>query len=51
MFLIDFNDREKPRLYIIETNLSEDNLGILYARITHFIASIKNKAYQNDFLR
>ena len=50
MFLIDFENKEKPKMYIIETNHSEDNLGLLYARITHFIASIKNKAYQNDFL-
>ena len=50
LFLIDFEDKEKPRLYIIETNLTGDNLGLLYARITHFIASIKNKVYQKDFL-
>lgn len=50
MFLFDFQDKEKPRMYIIESNLTDDNLGLLYARITHFIASIKNKVYQNDFL-
>lgn len=50
MFLIDFGNKDYPRMYIIETNLTEDNLGLLYARITHFIASIKNKVYQKDFL-
>lgn len=50
LFLIDFENKDKPRMYIIETNLSEDNLSLLYARITHFLASLKQKNYQNDFL-
>jgi len=49
MFLFDFNEQEKPRMYIIEINSSKDSLGQLYARITHFIASLKNKNYQNEF--
>lgn len=50
VFLLDFNDNEKPRMYVIEVNHSKSNVGLLYARITHFIASLNNKAYQNDFL-
>ncbi len=50
MFLFDFNDREKPRMYVVEINVSDDSLGLLYARITHFIASLTNKKYQKDFL-
>ena len=50
VFLFDFNEQEKPKMYIIEINFSDDSLGLLYARITHFIASLKNRNYQNDFL-
>ncbi len=50
VFLFDFNEQEKPRMYIIEINFSDDSLGLLYARVTHFIASLKNRNYQNDFL-
>ncbi|MFA6924733.1 MAG: DUF5655 domain-containing protein [Bacteroidales bacterium] len=50
MFLFDFKEQDKPRMYVIEVNVSDDSLGLLYARITHFIASLKNKNYQNDFL-
>ena len=50
MFLVDFSDRVKPRIYIIEQYLQGNSLGLLYARITHFIASLSNKKYQNDFL-
>jgi hypothetical protein len=50
VFLLDFNEQEKPRMYIIEINFSDDSLGLLYARVTHFIASLKNRNYQNDFL-
>jgi len=50
MFLLDFDDKEKPRMYVIEINHSKTSLGLIYARITHFLASLKNKNYQNDFL-
>ncbi|MFA6925238.1 MAG: DUF5655 domain-containing protein [Bacteroidales bacterium] len=50
MFLFDFSDKEKPRMYIIEIILSENNLGLLYARITHFLAYLRSKNYQNDFI-
>lgn len=50
MFLIDFENKEKPRMYILEIHLQDDDLGLLYARITHFMASLTNKKYQNDFL-
>ncbi|MFA6922895.1 MAG: DUF5655 domain-containing protein [Bacteroidales bacterium] len=50
VFLFDFKEQEKPRIYVIEVNVSDDSLGLIYARITHFIASLKNKNYQNDFL-
>jgi len=50
MFLFDFNEREKPRMYIIEINFADDSLGLLYARITHFISSLKNRNYHQDFI-
>jgi len=50
VFLFDFNEREKPRMYIIEISFDDDSLGLLYARITHFIASLKNKNYHQDFI-
>lgn len=50
VFLFDFNDKEKPRIYVVEINISDDSLGLLYARITHFLAYLKNKSYQNKFL-
>lgn len=50
MFLIDSQEKEKPRLYVIEQYLQDDSMSLLYARITHFIASLTNKKYQNDFL-
>jgi len=48
--LFDFKEAEKPRMYLMEVALSTQNFGNMYARITHFIASLKNKNRQNDFL-
>jgi predicted transport protein len=50
MLLLDFNDMEKPRMYVVEINISDSSLGLLYARITHFFAYFKNRSYQNEFL-
>jgi len=50
LFLLDFTLRENPKLYLIEASVSEDKAGLLYARITHFIASLKNKENHQVFL-
>jgi len=50
MFLLNFKEQEKPRMYLIESIFSSESMGIVYARITHFIAYLKNKNYQNNFL-
>lgn len=50
LFLFDFSDRENPRLYVVEANISGSSLGLLYARVTHFLAYLKNRSYQNEFL-
>ena len=50
LFLLDFNDKDKPRMYVVEINIADNSLGLLYARITHFLAYLKNKSYQNEFL-
>lgn len=50
LFLFDFSDREKPRLYVVEANISGSSLGLLYACVTHFLAYFKNRSYQHEFL-
>ncbi len=50
VFLVDFNSGENPKMYLIEISTSDNSLGLLYARITNFLALLKNKSYQNEFL-
>lgn len=49
-FLIDFSTNEKPRLYLIETVLVDQNFGQYYMRITHFIAMLRKREKQNDLV-
>lgn len=42
-FLIDFSVSEKPRLFLIETALAEENFGQHFVRITHLFAELRSK--------
>ena len=48
--LFAFKEAEKPRMYLMEVAFSTQNFGNMFACITHFIASLKNKNRQNEFL-
>jgi len=48
--LLDFSDFEKPRMYLIVFALSNEDFGLMYARITHFIAAIRGNHHQYEFL-
>jgi predicted transport protein len=39
--LFDLSDVERPRLYLVVFALATEDFGTMYARITHFIASLK----------
>jgi predicted transport protein len=39
--LFDLSEIERPRLYLIVFALATEDFGTMYARITHFIASLK----------
>lgn len=49
-FLIDFSNNEKPKLYLIETVLTDQNFGQYFVRITHFFALLRNKKDQNNLV-
>jgi predicted transport protein len=49
-FLIDFSNNEKPKLYLIEMVLADQNFGQYFVRTTHFFAILKNRDSQNDLI-
>jgi predicted transport protein len=50
MFLIDFSNKEKPRLYLIETALSGNNFAQHFFRITHLFALLQSKKYLDKLM-
>ena len=48
--LFDLSDIERPRMCLIVFALVSDDFGTIYARITHFIASLKGNHRQSELL-
>jgi len=48
--LFDLTDIERPRMYLIVFALVSEDFGTIYARITHFIASLKGNHRQSELL-
>jgi predicted transport protein len=50
-FLLDFSNPEKPRIYLIEVILPEQNFGKCFVRITHFFALLRNKRNHGELIQ